>query len=773
MNLRRFWIFTMLLLTISTVHGLAQEGYTERGELTLPRIVAQSGEKTDLVVELRSGSKARFQVSCPSEGRGTWIRRESFSVGIVVSGAENAATLTIIDWSSRFPQKVQCTLKKGELLVDQYLKTSPEGEWDGTKDGAIHKLMETVRIFDYEFAPDPKDPLTFEMTRKGYQYLSGSGRVIDTRTFNTYQLPFPGRKAGKKDAVGTGEKSEKRARVPATETQPLQTALKDPDPETRYKAVQTLTDQKLLAQVAETDPDRHVRWAAVDNLKDQPALARVAVNDPDQLVRLRAVHRLTDLELLRAVAKKSSDEKVAQQAREKADKLEVERKAPPAKVKTAEDALKSVDPDVRYKAVEKLTDEKLLAQIAKNDPSRKIRLVAVDRISTDQATLAYVALNDPDEMLRLRAVHRLNDPMLLLEVASYSLDNRVTQKAREKAKELKSSLIQGTPDKESTTRRGKRKLPEVGLSDPDPDARFKAVQKLADQSVLAQIAENDSNHIVRWAAVDKLKDQRALAEVAMTDPNDSVRLRAVHRLTDQEALKKVVLNASDRGVVKQALEKIEGSDPEALKQELLERRIRNRSRTLALSQPPGDLFQKLKEWRPNSRSLSIKLSINLSASSGEKGNDVKASFSTNKECYLRLFTTWKGAKQIVQLFPNRWHVSSKIRGGQEYTVPAENAGLRMTLGSPHKDGIIFALASTKPVLALERGKTVRMFVAGAFKVFVYPGLLLRRVLHQVKTRPDWGYAELTGLPRPDNIVTTQTKHTTNAGDGRLQSAGKP
>ncbi len=588
MNLGRFWIFTILLFAIPAVHSLALEGHTKRGELTLPRIVAESGEKTNLVAELSSGDKSEFCIRCPDSTKIECWKHIHISgePPILVSGCENATKVSLqsfLSTSSGMPRTVSCVLIKGSLPVDSRLNIQSSGlggEWDGKKEGAIHRLMGKVKLFDYEFDSDPKDPLTFKMTSEGYRYLRGSGIVTDATTGKTFELPPSGRMADKKDDVGTGTIPKRRSPPPTEQAQSLQTALKDPDPNARYEAVRKLNNQKFLAQAAETDPDRHVRWAAVDRLKDQPSLSRVALNDPDQLVRLRAVHRLTDLEFLRAVAKKSSDQKVAQQARDETDKIARERQAPPSEAKSAENALKSVDPDVRYKAVEKLTDEKRLARIAKSDPSHHVRWAAVERLRIDQATLAQIALHDPDELVRLRAVHRLNDRTLLQEVAKKSSDESVAKQAREKITDEKRSGGEEKRKEEPAKQPDKKKRSKPSLEDPDPDVRLRAVQALTDQNVLARVAKNDSSHFVRWAAVDRLTDQDALAEVASKDPNEMVRLRAVNRLTDPKALGAAAKGARDKGTIKALLGKL--SDTDMLISFAQERTNRMLSRAAAL-----------------------------------------------------------------------------------------------------------------------------------------------------------------------------------------------
>ena len=91
---------------------------------------------------------------------------------------------------------VEWDLIEGNIAVDSTLEIVPQseqhegpaGKWDGKGEGAVHRIVGKVTMFDYEFDPDPKNPLTFKMTPKGYKHESGSGTVKDKKTGDTYVL---------------------------------------------------------------------------------------------------------------------------------------------------------------------------------------------------------------------------------------------------------------------------------------------------------------------------------------------------------------------------------------------------------------------------------------------------------------------------------------------------------------------------------------------------------------------------------------------------------
>jgi len=113
------------------------------------------------------------------------------------------------------------------------------------------------------------------------------------------------------------------------------------------------------------------------------------------------------------------------------------------------------------KAVEKLTDEVLLARIAKEARCWRARIAAVEKL-TDQNVLADIAENANEYHLRKAAVEKLTELNVLADVAKNGTDSY---------------------------------------------DRKKAVKKLTDQSVLAYVAKNNTNSNVRIVAAKKLIDK--------------------------------------------------------------------------------------------------------------------------------------------------------------------------------------------------------------------------------------------------------------------------
>jgi len=168
---------------------------------------------------------------------------------------------------------------------------------------------------------------------------------------------------------------------------------------------------------------------------------------------------------------------------------------------TKEDAAKwlrafyAKDDDARREAVRALTNQALLADIAKNDEDVHVREAAISKLITpDQILLAEAAKK---HLMASAAVEKLTDQALLAEVAkSYG-----------------------------------------NASD--------AVKKLTDQALLAEVAKNASNTHVGKAAVGKLSDQAFLADVARSCSDDEVRKAAIKKIKDLGRIQKVLSGEKD------------------------------------------------------------------------------------------------------------------------------------------------------------------------------------------------------------------------------------
>ena len=208
-----------------------------------------------------------------------------------------------------------------------------------------------------------------------------------------------------------------------------------------------LTDQPLLAKIAEETRDPNVRKDVFNRLSDQALLAKIAVEAEDSDVRHFAFNKLTDQSLLAKLA--VDDKHVYAFDLQKAAIGKLDQSA------LWEVAVTSKYGYVRKAAVERLNDQNMLEQIAVRDKDVDVRKTAVGKL-TDQKILAMLAVEGKNSDVRIAVLGKLSDQALLTKIAA---------------------------------------------EDADTNIRKAAVGKLIDQTLLAKIAVEDKDRAVRFTAI--------------------------------------------------------------------------------------------------------------------------------------------------------------------------------------------------------------------------------------------------------------------------------
>ena len=230
-------------------------------------------------------------------------------------------------------------------------------------------------------------------------------------------------------------------------------------------------------------------------------------------VRLTAVERVvTNQEVLASIAKTDDNLQVRRVA---IDKLSDQRLL-------AEVAWDAKESGTREDAVRKLTDSAVLVRIVKSDKSVDVRLAAAKKLS-DHLVLAEIARTDGSPTIRRSVVQKIEDQAVLTDVAKKDDDWSVRFYAAEKL--VDQVLAQHI-------------FAEIAKA--SKEHRKAAIAKLSDQIILANFAKDDEDDSVRLEAVKNLKTETVLAEIAATDNNEEVRLAAVAKVTDQALLTKIV-----------------------------------------------------------------------------------------------------------------------------------------------------------------------------------------------------------------------------------------
>jgi hypothetical protein len=335
----------------------------------------------------------------------------------------------------------------------------------------------------------------------------------------------------------------------------------------RMAAVEYLTDQSALADVAKTAKDSDVRMAAVEKLTDQKVLVDIAMNDCDLSVRIKAAERMSDFvgggikkidhqnkELIKAAVVKLTDQSVlAEIAKNDASKeICVAAAKRLLSVISENDLLCEIAFEGKYRPVprvEKLYSLDGLAWVAKTEKysvtKRGIELL------NDQNLLADIAKNAKDCDARIASVNKLTGQNVLAEIAKSDKDWSVRLAAVKKltaqniivdiAKNDEDSIVRYTAAEKLTDQNIAQEVYEnIAENEKEIHIRITVIEKLTDQSILVDIAKNDTNRYVREAAVKKLTDQKVLVDIAMYDLDLSVRIKAAECLKSLGSVDEIV-----------------------------------------------------------------------------------------------------------------------------------------------------------------------------------------------------------------------------------------
>ncbi|MDR0593520.1 MAG: hypothetical protein LBG60_09780 [Bifidobacteriaceae bacterium] len=275
----------------------------------------------------------------------------------------------------------------------------------------------------------------------------------------------------------------------------------------REAAVAKLTDQRLLVELALNGQFWDVRAAAARKVVDPAALAHIIQNDPDSDVRAAAFTNLGDANVLAGLAANARAE-------------------------------------VRKAAVDKLTDQRILVDLALRSEFLDVRWDAVYKVKEPTA-MAHIIENTSVPAIRDAVFDRLSDLDVLLGLATSA------------NAEVRHGAVRSLKDQEVRA--------DLALTSEFPDVREVAAGVVYEPALRARIIENTSEPAVRDAAFDGLRDLDVLANLA-TSADAEVRDEAVRRraaLVEEREAKRVA--AEERpSVVAQAVSdllRLFGDDP--------------------------------------------------------------------------------------------------------------------------------------------------------------------------------------------------------------------
>ena len=210
-----------------------------------------------------------------------------------------------------------------------------------------------------------------------------------------------------------------------------------------------------------------------------------------------------------------------------------------------------------------ISDDNTIRDLAKNDFYADIRKLAIRKIN-DNCLLYEIALNDSKKTVKREAIIQMDDEDLLIKLKREIKYNYyyLSPIIRERITDIHMEMAKSSTD-ESV-------LINLALNDSDSYVRYYAVKNphLNNPDVLELIIFNDSNNLVRREAISKINDEKVLIEVAQNDSDSWVRNSAVYNLdsSNQDIFIDIFYNDEDNGVKNVALSKIK--DQNILKEQV-------------------------------------------------------------------------------------------------------------------------------------------------------------------------------------------------------------
>lgn len=191
------------------------------------------------------------------------------------------------------------------------------------------------------------------------------------------------------------------------------------------------------------------------------------------------------------------------------------------------------DWQVRFDALENISDEDTLKDIFESDDAINVRISAMHKIK-DRDFLLDACLNNPDSRIRLAILNRIFDESLLNENDLSLLLEKILLNDPD-SYVLKTSLQKADLISQDA-------LIEVANASSDETIIKEAIKNITVEDILTDFALNNSNDFVRLEAISNpnLTCIDVISEIIINDENEFNRLMAIYKIHDCESLAKIV-----------------------------------------------------------------------------------------------------------------------------------------------------------------------------------------------------------------------------------------
>ena len=173
-----------------------------------------------------------------------------------------------------------------------------------------------------------------------------------------------------------------------------------------------------------------------------------------------------------------------------------------------------------------------------SDPKIRLKTV-VDLPEIDLQTLTQIAVGDTDPEVRGAAANRINDWHLLVELSTPDRDQAIIRELAERIDALQMSELfaaQGALAKLSALAVISKEplLARIAVEETEPDIRLQAVERIANQEILADVVTKNCGKAPALLAVEKITDEALLRRVAAAAASRSARARAQQKVDEIE-----------------------------------------------------------------------------------------------------------------------------------------------------------------------------------------------------------------------------------------------
>lgn len=305
----------------------------------------------------------------------------------------------------------------------------------------------------------------------------------------------------------------------------------------RQKAVQELTDENILTEIAYNDESSYVRHEAVKKITNQKVLIDILKTDKDKWVCLEAVEKITDITVLSEVAETHFNDDVRLKAAIKSNNEKV----------LMELLLKYEDVNYTMKeeyfdALKLITDEEEITKIAYQARNKRLRIEAIHKIS-NQDTLMDIAVYDKDSKIREEATQQVEDKELLSE--------KIKEKERideEQKKYYNLNLAKYNDyhrNRENAIKEinDEELLEDIIFNAEYPDSKSMAARKINNEKILIKVAKESDDKWVRKIVIDKINDQELLKDIIKDEKDSMVFKEILKKISNQKELQKPILDA--------------------------------------------------------------------------------------------------------------------------------------------------------------------------------------------------------------------------------------